>query len=124
MELNTNLTGYLNKANLQADKPQEDWRQMDSKEWDKLVGHIDKFIDNLVAEMEEMEEMQEDASVEAASLADPSMRATAASSAALSTAATGIEITDGVINNQDQDGNSDAAVAAAVMKFNLRQIYS
>ncbi len=69
---------------------EDDWRKMDASEWDKLIKQIDNYIEAFKDEQEKLEELQKKAAMEGAMNADASMKATAASSAALSAAANGM----------------------------------
>ena len=78
---------------------EDDWREMTDKEWDKLMEHIDKYIDDHVKELEEMKRIQEEAAQKMAAEAPANMRTIAAANAALKAAANGFA-TDGVENDE------------------------
>ena len=86
----------LTPDNIQVEK---DWREMSAEEWDKLVVHIDKYIDDHVKELEEMKRIQEEAAQKMAAEAPANMRTIAAANAALKAAANGFA-TDGVENDE------------------------
>lgn len=71
-------------------KNEEDWRKMTDKEWDKLIDHIDKYIDDSRQELERMKEIQEEAAMKMAAEAPANMKTIAASNAALKASANGI----------------------------------
>lgn len=77
----------LTTAELKEDK---DWREMSDDEWDKLLEHIDKYIDAYKERLKQLKEMQEEAATKAAMLADADMKTTAASEAATNVAANGL----------------------------------
>lgn len=62
---------------------EKDWREMDDKEWDKLIGHFDKFMEDCRTELEKEKEIQEEAAERAAAVAPACKRVLAAQSAAL-----------------------------------------
>lgn len=68
----------LNSNNI---KKEDDWREMDNDEWDKLLEHIDKYIDAFKEELEQMEEEQKKAVMEAVASAPADRRAVAISDA-------------------------------------------
>ncbi len=80
-------------------KNEEDWREMDAEEWDKLIERIDQYIDALKEELEHMEEIRKEAVWKAMAEAPAAMRALAASKAMLKVAANGI-----VGAETDEDG--------------------
>ena len=86
----------LTPDNIQVEK---DWREMSADEWDKLMEHIDKYIDDHVKELEEMKRIQEEAAQKMAAEAPANMRTIAAANAALKAAANGFA-TDGVENDE------------------------
>lgn len=71
-------------------KREEDWREMDAEEWDKLIARIDHYIDALKEELEHMEELRKEAAWKAMAEAPAAMRATVASKAMLSVMAGGL----------------------------------
>jgi len=71
-------------------KKEDDWRKMEDEEWDKLMEHIDKYVDAYKAELEHMKELREEAAMKAMADAPADMRATAASKAMLRAGAGGI----------------------------------
>lgn len=86
----------LTPDNIQVE---EDWREMSAEEWDKLVEHIDKYIDDHKQELEEMKKIQEEAAMKMAAEAPANMRTIVAANAALKAAANGI-VTEGVENDE------------------------
>lgn len=66
----------LNSKNI---KKEDDWREMDNEEWDKLLEHIDKYMDAIKEELEQMEEEQKKAVLEAVASAPADRRAVAIS---------------------------------------------
>lgn len=68
----------LNSNNI---KKEDDWREMDNDEWDKLLEHIDKYMDAFKEELEQMEEEQKKAVMEAVASAPADRRAVAISDA-------------------------------------------
>lgn len=71
-------------------KNEEDWREMDAEEWDKLIERIDQYIDALKEELEHMEEIRKEAVWKAMAEAPAAMRTSATSKAMLKVAANGI----------------------------------
>lgn len=84
----------LTPNNIQKER---DFREMSDKEWDKLMDHIDKYLDAKKEELENMKEMQEEAAMKMAAEAPANMKTIAAANAALKVSANGI--TDGLIND-------------------------
>ena len=76
----------LTKDNIKKD----DWREMSDEEWDKLMEHIDKYVDEHKRTLEEMKKIQEEAAIKKAAEAPANMRAIAAADAALKAAANGV----------------------------------
>lgn len=68
---------------------EKDWREMDDEQWDKLIGHIDKYIEENREELEQMEEEQREAAMKAMAEAPADMRTLAAASAMLKVMANG-----------------------------------
>lgn len=79
-----------NRLSAQELKEEKDWREMTDEEWDKMLEGVDEYIDAFKERLRQLKEMQDEASQKAALEADSDMRATAASSAALSAAANGL----------------------------------
>lgn len=71
-------------------KKEDDWREMDDEQWNKLIEHIDKYIDDLKEKLEHMEEIQKEAAMKAMADAPADMRAAAASEAMLNAISNGI----------------------------------
>ena len=86
----------LTPDNIQVE---EDWRKMSAEEWDKLVEHIDKFIDEHRQELEEMRKVQEEAARKMAAEAPANMKAIAAANAALKVATNGI-VSESINNDE------------------------
>lgn len=82
----------IEKHKLTSDKikKEDDWREMDDEQWDKLIEFIDKYIDYFKEELERIEEIREEAAMKAAADAPADMRAAAASKAVLDAMANGI----------------------------------
>lgn len=70
-------------------KHEDDWRKMSDKEWDKIVEHLDKYLDAAKEELENLKEKQEEAAQKMAAEAPAGMKAIFASQAALKVAANG-----------------------------------
>lgn len=83
---------FIEEHKLTSDNIQkeDDWREMDDEQWDKLIEHIDKYIEDFKEELEYMEEIQKEAAMKAMADAPADMRAIAASKAMLSAMANGI----------------------------------
>jgi len=64
-------------------KKEDDWREMDEEQWDKLIGHIDQYIDDFKEKLKHMEEVRKEAAMKAMAEAPAAMRAAAASKAML-----------------------------------------
>ena len=79
---------------------EDDWREMDEKQWNKLMEHVDKFIDDYKEELEYLEEMQKEAATKAIANAPADKRAAAASKAMLKAAANGMV---GEVTNEDEN---------------------
>lgn len=79
-----------NQVTAQELKEEKDWREMTDEEWDKMLEGVDEYIDVFKERLRQLKEMQDEAAQKAALEADPEMRATAASAAALSVAANGL----------------------------------
>lgn len=60
---------------------EKDWREMDDEQWDKLIGHIDKYIEENREELEQMEEEQREAAMKAMGEAPADIRTLAAATA-------------------------------------------
>lgn len=91
-------------------KEGKDWRGMSDDEWDKMLEGIDKYIDAYRERLRIMREMQEEAIRKAAMEADPEMKASAASSAALAVASGLSENTDaGVVASESDSLTIDNA---------------
>lgn len=71
-------------------KAEEDWREMSEESWNKLMEHIDKFIEDYKERMENMKKLQEEAARKMAAEAPAEMRSIAVSQAVLRAAANGI----------------------------------
>ena len=71
-------------------KKQDDWREMDDEQWDKLIENIDKYIDYIQEELEHMEEICEEAAMKAMADAPAYMRTAAVSEAMLNAMSSGI----------------------------------
>ncbi len=86
-----------------------DWRKMSDDEWDKLLEGVDEQVDAFKEHLQKMKEMQEEAMQKAASQADPSMKAIAASAAALKVAANGLMPSAGgaYVKSEDWTKNLD-----------------
>lgn len=86
-----------------------DWRKMSDDEWDKLLEGVDEQVDAFKEHLQKMKEMQEEAMQKAASQADPSMKAIAASAAALKVAANGLmpSAGDAYVKSEDWTKNLD-----------------
>ncbi len=74
------------KLSAQDLKEKKDWRDMSGEEWDKMIEGIDNYLDAFKEQLREMKEMQDEASQKAALVADPALKTTASSSAALAVA--------------------------------------
>ncbi len=70
-------------------KVEDDWREMSDKEWDKLVEHIDKYLDSAKENIEELKKKQEEAAAKMAAQAPAGMKTILAAEAALQVAANG-----------------------------------
>ncbi len=68
---------------------EKDWREMDDEQWDKLIGHIDKYIEKNREELEQMEEEQREAAMKAMGEAPADIRTLAAATAMLKVMANG-----------------------------------
>ena len=79
---------------------EDDWREMDEKQWNKLMEHVDKVIEDYKEELEYVEEMQKEAATKAIANAPADKRAAAASKAMLKAAANGMT---GEVTNEDED---------------------
>lgn len=90
-----NSENILTPDNIQKE---DDWREMDEKQWNKLMEHVDKFIDDYKEELEYMEELQKEAATKAIANAPADKRAAAASKAMLKAAANGMV---GEVTNED-----------------------
>lgn len=84
----------LNPNNIQVE---DDWRKMSAKEWDKLIEHVDKYIDEHKQDLEEMKKIQEEAAMKMSAQAPVNMKTIAAANAALKASTNGI-VTEGVEN--------------------------
>ncbi|MCQ2495505.1 MAG: hypothetical protein MJ131_02820 [Lachnospiraceae bacterium] len=71
-------------------KVEDAWREMSDKEWDKLVEHVDKYLDTAKENLEKLKEMQEEAARKMAAEAPAGMKALFAAQGALKAAANGI----------------------------------
>lgn len=71
-------------------KKEDDWREMDEEQWDKLIGHIDQYIDDFKEKLKHMEEVRKEAAMKAMAEAPAAMRAAAASKAMLHAMSGGI----------------------------------
>lgn len=80
-------------------KKEDDWRKMTDKDWEKVVDHVDKYIDAQKEELERLKELQEEAAMKMAAEAPADMRSIAASKASLDVAATGIS-TEGFVSDE------------------------
>ena len=88
-------------------KEDKDWREMTDEEWDKILEGVDEYIDAYKERLRLMKERQEEAAKKAALRADSDMKATAASSAALSVAANGLGATnEGLAKSMSEGENS------------------
>ena len=79
---------------------EDDWREMDEKQWNKLMEHVDKVIEDYKEELEYVEEMQKEAATKAIANAPANKRAAAASKAMLKAAANGMT---GEVTNEDEN---------------------
>lgn len=79
-----------NKLTPDKVKREDDWRFMKDAEWDKLLDHVDEYIDAVKDEMEQMEEKQKEAALKSAIEAPADMKSIAAANAALCVAANGM----------------------------------
>jgi len=70
-------------------KNEDDWRKMSDKEWERMVKHVDEYLDAAREELKEMKEKQEEAAQKMAAEAPADMRAILAAQAALQVAANG-----------------------------------
>lgn len=70
-------------------KHEDDWRKMSDNEWDKLVEHVDKYLDAAREEFETIKEKQEEAARKMAAEAPAGMKSIIAAQAALKVAANG-----------------------------------
>ena len=77
---------FLRLDNIQKE---DEWREMDEKQWNKLMEHVDKVIEDYKEELEYVEEMQKEAATKAIANAPADKRAAAASKAMLKAAANG-----------------------------------
>lgn len=62
---------------------EKDWRDMNEKEWNKLIDHFDKYMEDRRTELEKEKEVQEKAAERAAAIAPAFRKVLAAQSAAL-----------------------------------------
>lgn len=81
-------------------KREDDWRKMTDAQWDKLMSHIDEYLDDCKEDMERLQEIQKEAADKAVALAPAEQRAAAASRAMLKVMANG---TAGEENNDASD---------------------
>lgn len=79
-----------NKLTPDKVKREDDWRYMEDAQWDKLLNHVDEYIDAFKEEMKQMEEKQQEAALESSMEAPADMKTIAAQSAALCVAANGM----------------------------------
>lgn len=95
---------YLEAHEITAQKLREDtdWRDMTDEEWDKMLEGMDQYIDAFKERLKLQEELQEEAAKKAAAEADPAMKTTAASAAALNVAAGG---SGDVVAGSGDEGN-------------------
>ena len=70
-------------------KKEDDWREMDDEQWNKLIEHIDQYIDDIKEKLERMKELREEAAMKAIADAPANMRAAAISKAMLYAVANG-----------------------------------
>ncbi len=96
------------KQTVQDLKEEKDWRDMSDDEWDKMLEGVDEDIEAFKEYLEHVEEMQDEAAKKAALEADSDMRATAASSAALSVAANGLGGTTEADSKEIEDEETPA----------------
>ncbi len=95
---------YQEAHEITAQKLREDtdWRDMTDEEWDKMLEGMDQYIDAFKERLKLQEELQEEAAKKAAAEADPAMKTTAASAAALNVAAGG---SGDVVAGSGDEGN-------------------
>ena len=82
-----------NQLSAQELKEEKDWREMTDEEWEQLLEGVDEYIDAFKERLRQLKEIQDEAAQKAALEADSDMRATAASAATLSAAASGLGTT-------------------------------
>lgn len=70
-------------------KAEEDWREMSEESWDKLMEHIDKFIEDYRERQENMKKLREEAARKMAAAAPAELRSLAVAQAELRVAANG-----------------------------------
>ena len=87
----------LTKDNI---KNEEDWRKMSDEQWDQLIEHIDKYIDDFREELEHKAELQKEAIMKSTSNAPDDRKASAASKAALHA------VTNGIVGEAPDDDAS------------------
>ena len=87
----------LTKDNI---KNEEDWRKMSDEQWDQLIEHIDKYIDDFKEELEHKAELQKEAIMKSTANAPADRKASAASKAALHA------VTNGIVGEAPDDDAS------------------
>ena len=95
-----------NQLTAQELKEEKDWREMTDEEWEKMLEGVDEYIDAFKERLRQLKEMQDEAAQKAALEADSDMRATAASSAALSAATNGL----GATSEADAESQTEEGV--------------
>ncbi len=87
----TAVDAYKESHKLTPDniKHEDDWRKMSDKEWDKLVEHIDKYLDTEKENLERRKKLQEEAAQKAAGRAPADMKSIIAAQAVLKVSVNG-----------------------------------
>lgn len=81
----------------------DNWRDMSGEQWDRLIEHMDKNLEDVKESLEKKEELQKEAAAKGAANAPADQKATAASSAALAAGANGVVGAAGV---EEEDESS------------------
>ncbi len=81
----------------------DNWRDMSGEQWDRLIEHMDKNLEDVKESLEKKEELQKEAAAKGAANAPADQKATAASSAALAAGVNGVVGAAGV---EEEDESS------------------
>jgi hypothetical protein len=91
---------------------EDDWRKMSDKQWDKLLGNIDNYIEDYRQDLEERQKLQNEAIMKEAASTSAYMRTNALSNAALAAVTHGTsEVFEAYEKSYDEVTESEKAPA-------------